>query len=57
MCRCSVRQATRAEAGALGWRDDTRAPPLKPVPWRDKRNGRTVNVPEGIDPGWGHMPD
>jgi len=52
LCKCSVRQVTRAEAIRLGWTPQIEAPVITMVEWFDKRNGRPVWVPEGIDPGW-----
>ena len=55
-CRCTVQQLSADEleefghapaaAPPAGW-DETRA-------WRDRRRGRTVQVPAGIDPGFAH---
>lgn len=52
LCKCSVRQVTRDEAAELGWSPQTDAPTVTMIGWRDRRNGRTIEVPEGIDPGW-----
>jgi hypothetical protein len=54
LCKCSVRQITRAAAMEAGWSEGVEAPTINMVPWRDRRNGRTVWVAEGIDPGWDH---
>lgn len=51
-CACGVRQVSRRQAEALGWTEATRAPEIEMRPWLDKRNGETVMVPAGIDPGW-----
>lgn len=56
-CQCGIRQITRAEAIRLGWQEDG-GPAFVIVerPWRNKRTGETVMVPEGVDPGWDTNP-
>jgi SPP1 gp7 family putative phage head morphogenesis protein len=34
----------------------TQAPPVRQVPWQNKRTGQVEMVPEGIDPGWDTNP-
>ncbi len=34
----------------------TQAPPIKYQPWTNKRTGETIQVPEGIDPGFDSNP-
>ena len=49
-CKCSVRQIGRVEAERLG---GVTPPPSTPtVTFRNRRTGETIEVPEGIDPGW-----
>lgn len=55
-CMCGVRQISQREAERLGWRADQ--PPVQLVmrPWRNRRTGQTVMVPQGVDPGWDTNP-
>ena len=55
-CQCGVRQISQREAERLGWSEETTAPEAAIRPWRNKRTGQTVMVPEGIDPGWDTNP-
>lgn len=55
-CKCRTRQITRREALSLGWRDGEPAFVIKERPWRNKRTGETVMLPEGVDPGWDTNP-
>lgn len=55
-CRCTVIQLSADELKEFGF-DLSDAPPDgwdRTRPWLDKRNGRTVQVPVGIDPGFQH---
>lgn len=50
-CRCSVIQLTEAEARRRGI---TAVPPSGPPRrWFNPSTGNTIEVPHGIDPGWG----
>lgn len=51
-CKCSVRQLTRREAQRLGYNQNESGPQIVYKKFVDRRNGRTIDVPEGIDPGW-----
>ncbi|MCT7668174.1 phage minor head protein [Shinella kummerowiae] len=55
-CQCRIRQITRREALSLGWRDGEPAFVIKERPWRNKRTGETIMLPEGVDPGWDTNP-
>ncbi len=55
-CKCGVRQITRRQAERGGYDEDTEAPPVEMRNWLDKRNGKRVRVPRGIDPGWAQNP-
>lgn len=55
-CKCGVRQISKAEAGRLGWTEGQTDPLIVMEPWRNKRTGVTVMVPQGIDPGWDTNP-
>lgn len=55
-CKCWVRQITRHEAERRGISEPQT---IETVPWRRDRDDGTaevVNVPVGIDPGWGNNP-
>jgi SPP1 gp7 family putative phage head morphogenesis protein len=56
-CRCSVRALSKRDLARLGKDGPDKAPPLemeeKTVGVRGP-NPRTVQVPKGIDPGWGY---
>lgn len=51
-CRCSVRQISESEARSRGV---SKSPKLKQVTWRSP-DGRTIVLPEGVEPGWDHNP-
>lgn len=51
-CRCGVRQITRARAQTDGFNPDDSAPDNGTKPWLNKRTGKSIDVPVGIDPGW-----
>jgi hypothetical protein len=53
-CKCSVRQVGRAEVKSMG--GPSESPKLTTVPWTNKRTGQTIQVPVGVDPGWGGNP-
>lgn len=57
-CKCRIRQISASEAGQLlqSGNYTDQAPPVKYVPWLNKRTGLTEDVPEGIDPGWDTNP-
>jgi len=55
-CQCGTRQITEAEARRRGWRPETEAPSDTMRPWRNRRTGETVDIPQGIDPGWDTNP-
>ena len=54
-CACLTRQLSGAAVKRRGLTVTT-DPPVDTVPWTDSRNGRTVNVPAGIDPGFASNP-
>lgn len=55
-CQCGIRQISQREAERLGWSPDKQPVQLVERPWRNKRTGQTVMVPEGVDPGWDTNP-
>ena len=54
-CACLTRQLSGAAVKRRGLTVIT-DPPADTVPWTDSRNGRTVDVPAGIDPGFESNP-
>lgn len=53
-CRCSVIQLSRRQAERRGI---TKVPPGGPSKtWTNPSTGQTLEVPYGIDPGWGYNP-
>ena len=54
-CACLTRQLSGAAVKRRGLTVTT-DPPADTVPWTDSRNGRTVDVPAGIDPGFESNP-
>ena len=55
-CRCLVQQFSDADLEAFGFTPSQGPPPGsgETRPWTNRRTGRTVQVPVGIDPGFGH---
>ncbi len=56
LCKCRVRQISRAEARRLGYDPDQAAPDDGTYRWKNKRTGEVLRVPNGIDPGWQSNP-
>ena len=54
-CRCTVQQLSEAELARLGL-SVGEAPAVRTRAWRNPRTGETVQVPEGIDPGFAYHP-
>lgn len=52
-CRCRVQQLSEGDLKRLGYRVSP-SPDIKTRPWVNPRTGETIDVPEGIDPGWGY---
>ena len=55
-CRCRVIQLSEADLGEFGL-SPSAGPPAgseKTRPWHNKITGKTIQVPVGIDPGFGH---
>ena len=55
-CMCRVRQASQSEAEASGYVDDQPAPDDGYTSFTNRRTGEVVQVPRGVDPGWGQNP-
>ena len=57
-CRCSVQQMSADDLDRYGLKPYGDRPPYSSSgdvrPWVNKRTGKTVQVPVGIDPGWSH---
>lgn len=51
-CRCTVLQLSEEEARELGGPGEP--PPSPTRRWRNPRSGEVVEVPQGIDPGFGY---
>lgn len=52
-CRCIVMQLSERDLARNGWKVGD-APEVRTRPWRNRRTGETIDVPEGIDPGFGY---
>lgn len=52
-CRCSVIQLTESAARRRGGVTET-PPSGMPRAWSNPTTGKTIEVPHGIDPGWGY---
>lgn len=53
-CRCTVVQLSDRDLARYGWTPSPAAPPSPTTTWRNPVTGDVVDVPAGIDPGWGH---
>lgn len=54
-CHCEVRVISERMLRQSG-RTLSQAPPINALPWRNKRTGEVLYVPEGIDPGFAYNP-
>jgi SPP1 gp7 family putative phage head morphogenesis protein len=52
-CRCAVQQLSERDLQRLGIKL-SRRPATRPRPWRNRRTGETIRVPDGIDPGFAY---
>lgn len=55
-CRCTVRQLSERDLKALGKRGPDEAPASPTREWTNPRTGETIEVPVGVDPGFGYAP-
>lgn len=55
-CRCSVRPVSARGLGRMGKAEPDPAPAVNLRPWRNPRTGEVLQVPDGIDPGFGYNP-
>lgn len=55
-CRCTAIQVNEAMMERRGWTVTEPPPPIVPVPFYNRSTGQTVQVPRGIDPGFGYNP-
>ena len=54
-CRCRVVSLSDADLHRTGWAKSKR-PKVKTHKWKNKRTGETLEIPDGIDPGFGYNP-
>ncbi len=52
-CRCIVQQLSEEDLGRYGYKASP-GPSAQTRPWTNKRTGEVLQVPRGIDPGFGH---
>jgi len=55
-CRCTVIQLNDRDLERLGKRAPDEAPPSPTRDWTNPRSGEIVQVPVGVDPGFGYAP-
>jgi len=53
-CRCGVIQLDEEQLAAMGKSGADKAPAVKTREWINPRTGEVLDVPVGIDPGWGY---
>jgi len=55
-CRCTVQQLSERDLERFGYKVSDHPPEGwdRTRPWENRRTGTTVEVPRGIDPGFGH---
>jgi hypothetical protein len=55
-CHCSVSPVSDHGMSRMGRTGPDKAPPVDMRPWRNPHTGKVVEVPRGIDPGFGYNP-
>lgn len=55
-CKCKKVSVSARELRREGWKVDENAPEDGAYKWKNPRTGETVDVPNGIDPGWAYNP-
>lgn len=58
-CRCTLQSLSQRDVDRLIAQGETlffEPPPLDMKPFLNKRTGEVIQVPDGIDPGWGYNP-
>lgn len=55
-CRCTVIQLSRRDLEKLGKSGPDDPPPSPTRSWTNPRTGEVLEVPVGVDPGWGYAP-
>lgn len=55
-CRCTVIQLSRRDLERLGKSGPDEPPPSPTRRWTNPRTGEVLEVPVGVDPGWGYAP-
>ncbi len=55
-CRCTVIQLSERDLNKMGKAGPDDAPPSPTREWTNPRSGEVMQVPVGVDPGWGYAP-
>jgi len=55
-CRCTVIQLSKRDLERLGKSGPDQAPPAPTREWTNPRTGEVLQVPVGVDPGFGYAP-
>ncbi len=55
-CRCTVIQLSERDLKGMGKSGPDEAPPSPTREWANPRTGEVMQVPVGVDPGWGYAP-
>lgn len=56
-CRCTVIQLSQRDLEAMGKSGPDQAPATLMRNWTNPRTGEVIQVPVGVDPGWGYAPN
>ena len=55
-CRCTVIQLSERDLAKVGKQGPDEAPPSPTREWVNPRTGEVLDVPVGVDPGFGYAP-
>lgn len=55
-CRCTVIQLSDRDLQRMGRDGPDESPPVETREWTNPRSGEVMQVPVGVDPGWGYAP-
>lgn len=55
-CRCTVIQLSERDLERMGRDGPDESPPVETREWINPRSGEVLQVPLGVDPGWGYAP-
>jgi uncharacterized protein with gpF-like domain len=55
-CKCNVFTLSERDLAKMGRSGPDTAPKIETYEWTNPRTGETIDVPEGIDPGWDYAP-